>query len=128
MNKPSGGDGIPVEIFQKLKDDAVKLNMPANLENSAVATGLEKVNFQSTPKKGNAKQCSNYHTIALISHASKVVLKILQGRLQQYVNCGLPDVQTKFRKGRGTRDQIANIYWIIKKTREFQENISFCLY
>ena len=83
--------------------------MPANLKNSAVATGLEKVNFIPIPKKGNAKECSNYHTIALISHASKVMLKILQARLQQYVNRELPDVQAGFRKGRGTRDQIANI-------------------
>ena len=100
--------------------------MPANLENSAVATGLEKVRFHSNPKKGNAKECSNYHTIALISHASKVLLKILQARLQQYMNRELPDVQAGFRKGRGTRDQIANIRWIIKKAREFQKNIYFC--
>ena len=78
------------------------------------------------PKKGNAKECSNYHTIALISHASKVMLKILQARLQQYVNHELPDIQAGFRKGRGTRDQIANICWIIKKVREFQKNIYFC--
>ena len=83
--------------------------MPANLENSAVVTGLEKVSFHSNSKKGNAKECSNYHTIALISHASKVMLKILQARLQQYVNRELPDVQAGFRKVRGTRDQIANI-------------------
>ena len=89
--------------------------MPANLENSAMATGLEKVSFIPIPKKGNAKECSNYHTIALISHASTVMLKILQARLQQYVNCELPDVQAGFRKGRGTRDQIANIRWIMKK-------------
>ena len=95
--------------------------MPAHLENSAVATGLEKVNFHS-----NAKECSNYHTIALISHAGKVMLKILQARLQQYVNCELPDVQAGFRKDRGTRDQIANIRWIIEKAREFQKNIYFC--
>ena len=82
--------------------------------------------FIPVPKKGNAKECSNYHTIALISHASKVVLKILQARLQQYVNRELPDVQAGFRKGRGTRDQIANIRWIIEKAREFQKNISFC--
>ena len=100
--------------------------MPANLENSAVATGLEKVSFHSNPKKGNAKGCSNYHTIALVSHASKVMLKILQARLQQYVNRELPDVQAGFRKGRRTRDQIANIHWIIKKAREFQKNIYFC--
>ena len=87
--------------------------MPANLENSAEATGLEKVSFHSSPKEGNAKECSNYHTIALISHASKVMLKILQARLQQYMNCEIPDVQAGFRKSRGTRDQIANICWII---------------
>ena len=89
--------------------------MPANLENSAVATGLEKIIFTPIPKKGNAKECSNYRTIALISHVSKVILKILQARLQQYMNCELPDVQAGFRKGRGTTDQIANIRWIIKK-------------
>ena len=100
--------------------------MPENLENSAVATGLEKVIFIQIPKKGNAKECSNYRTIALISHASKIMLKILQARLQQYMNCELPDVQAGFRKGRGTRDQIANIHWIIKKAREFQNNIYFC--
>ena len=100
--------------------------MPARLENSAVATGLEKVSFHSNPKKGNAKECSNYCTISLISHASKVILKILQGRLQQYVKRELADVQAGSRKGRGTRDQIANIRWIIKKAREFQKNICFC--
>ena len=100
--------------------------MPANLENSAMATGLEKVSFIPIPKKGNAKECSNYHTIALISHASKVMLKILQARLQQYMNRELPDVQAGFRKGRGTRDQIANIRWIMGKAREFQKNIYFC--
>ena len=101
--------------------------MPANLENSAVATGLEKVSFHSNHKKGNAKECSDYHTIALISHASKVMLKILQARLQQYVNRELLDVQAGFRKGRGTRDQIANICWIMEKAREFQKNM-FLLY
>ena len=101
--------------------------MPANLENSAVATGLEKATvFIPIPKKGNAKECSNYRTIALISHDSKVMLKILQARLQQYVNHELPDVQAGFRKGRGTRDQIANIRWIMEKAREFQKNIYFC--
>ena len=100
--------------------------MPANLENSAVATGLEKSVFIPIPKKGSAKECSNYRTIALISHASKVMLKILQARLPQYVNCELPDVQAGFRKGRGTRDQIANICSIIEKAREFQKNIYFC--
>ena len=93
--------------------------MPANLENTAVATGLEKVSFIPIPKKDNAKECSNYRTIALISHASKVMLKILQDRLQQYVNHELPDVQAGFRTGRGTRDQIANICWIMEKAREF---------
>ena len=100
--------------------------MPANLENSAVATGLEKFAFFPIPKKGNAKERSNYHTIALISHTSKVMLKILQARFQQYVNCDLPDVQDGFRKGRGTRNQIANICLIIEKAREFQKNIYFC--
>ena len=99
--------------------------MSANLENLAVVTGLEKVVFIPIHKKGNAKECSNYHTIALISHASKVMLKILQARLQQYMNRELPDVQDGFRKGRGTRDQIANIRWIIKKARNFQKNIYF---
>ena len=102
------------------------LDMPANLENSAVATGLEKVSFIPIPKKGNAKECSKYCTVALISHTSKVMLKILQARLQQYVNYELPEVQAGYRKGRGTRDQIANICWIIKKAREFHENIYFC--
>ena len=100
--------------------------MPANLENSGVATGLEKVSFHSNPKERQCKECSNYCTIALISHASKVMLKILQARLQQYVNRELSDVQAAFRKGRGTRDQIANICWIIEKAREFQKNIYFC--
>ena len=100
--------------------------MPANLENSAVSTGWERSVFIPIPKKGNAKECSNYHTIALISHTSKVMLKILQARLQQYVNHELPDVQAGFRKGRETRDQIANIHWIIEKAREFQKTIYFC--
>ena len=100
--------------------------MPANLENSAVATGLEKVSFHSNPKERQCQEYSNYHTIALISHASKVMLKILQASLQQYVNRELPNVQAGFRKGRGTRDQIANIHWIIEKGREFQKNIYFC--
>ena len=92
--------------------------MPANLENSAVATGLEKVSFHSNPKERQCQECSNYCTIAVISHASKVMLKILQARLQQHVNHELPGGQAGFRKGRGTRDQIANIRWIIKKSRE----------
>ena len=103
--------------------------MPANLENSPVATGLEKISFHLILKKSNIKEYSNkciHRTVALISHASKVMLKILQARLQQYMNHKLPDVPTGFRKGRGTRDQIANILWIIKKAREFQKNIYFC--
>ena len=91
-----------------------------------MATGLEKVSFHSNPKERQSQKCLNYSTIALISHASKVMLKILQARLQQYVNCELPDVQAEFRKGRGTTDQIVNIHWIIKKAREFQKNIYFC--
>ena len=101
--------------------------MPASLENSAVATGLVRSVFIPVPKKGNAKECSNYHTIALISHASKVMLKILQAMLQQYMNCELPDVQARFRKGRGTRDQIAKICWVTEKEREFQKHL-FLLY
>ena len=96
------------------------------MENSAVATGLKKVRLIPIPKKGNAKECSNYGTIARISQASKVMLKILQSRLQEYVNSELPDVQAGFRKGRGIRDQIANICWITEKAREFQKNIYFC--
>ena len=130
MSKVSGGNGIPVELFQILKDDAVKMlhsicqqiwktqQWPQDWKGSV---------FIPIPKKGNAKECSNYHTTAFISHASKVMLKILQARLQQYVNCELPDVQAGFRKGRGTRDQIANICWIIRKAREFQKNM-FLLY
>ena len=98
----------------------------SSLENSAAATGLEKVSFIPVPKKGNPRECSNCHTIALISHSSKVMLKILQAKLQQYMNRELPDVQAGFRKGRGTRDQIANILWIIEKARVFQKNIYFC--
>ena len=101
--------------------------MPANLENSAVATGLEKISFHSNPKKGNAQESSNYCTTALISHASKVILKILQARLQQYVNHELPDVQTGFRKGKGTRDQVANICWIIEKESSRKTFISALL-
>ena len=103
--------------------------MPANLENSAVATGMEKVSFHSNPKQRQCQDCSNYRTIALISHASKVMLKILQARLQQYVNHELPGVQAGFRKGRGTRNQTANICWIMEKARRFQKkkkNIYFC--
>ena len=116
MNKASGGDGIPVELFQILKDDAVKVLHP--ICNPICKTqqwprDWKRSVFTPIPKKGNPKECSNYHTIALISHASKVMLKTLQARLQQYVNRELPDVQAGFRKGRGTRDNIAIIYWII---------------
>ena len=118
-NKASGGDGIPVELLQILKDDAVKVphqyaNKSGKLS-SGHRTGNGQFSFQS--QRGNSKECSNYCTIALISHPSKVMLKIPQARLQQYVNCELPDVQAEFRKGRGTRDQIANIRRIIKKAR-----------
>ena len=99
--------------------------MSTNLENSAVATGLEKISFHSNPKERQCKQCSNYRTIALISHASKVMLKILQARLQQYENCELPDVQAGFRKGRGTRDQVANIGWIIEKARVPEKHLLY---
>ena len=102
--------------------------MLANLENAAVATGLEKVSFQPNPKEGNVKECSNYCTIALISHASKVMLKILQARLQHYVNCELLDVQVRFRKGRGTGDQIADICWIIQKSKRVPEKHLLLLY
>ena len=103
--------------------ESAALNTPANLENSAVATGLEKVSFHSNPKERQCQRMFKYH---IISHANKVMLKILQARLQQYVNCELPDVQAGFRKGRGIRDQIANIHWIIGKARQFQKNIYFC--
>ena len=103
------------DVFEIACCESAAVNLPANLEKSAVATGLEKVSFHSNPKESNAKECSNYCTMALISHTSKVMLKILQVRLQQYVNCELPDVQAGFRKGRGTRDQIANICWIMEK-------------
>ena len=100
--------------------------MPANLENSAMATGLEKISFHSNPKETNVKECSNYHTTVLISHASKVILKTLQARIQQYINHELPDIQAGFTKGRGARYQIANIRWIIENARQFQKNIYFC--
>ena len=128
-NKVSGGDGIPVDLFQILKDDAVKVlhsiyqqmwktqQWPQDWKRSV---------FIPIIKKGNVKEYSNYFTIALISHASKVTFKILQARLQQYVNCELPDVQAAFRKGRATRDPIASNHWIIKKARELQKNIYFC--
>ena len=125
MNKASGGDGIPVELFQILKDDAVT-HYASKYGKLSSAQRTGKGVFLSIPKKGNAKECSNYCTVALISHASKVMLKILQGRLQQYMNCELPDVQAGFRKVRGTRDQIASVLWIMEKAREFQKNIYFC--
>ena len=128
-NKASGGDGIPVELFQILKDYAVKVLHSIWQQIWKTQQWLQdwkRSVFIPIPKKGNAKGCSNYCTIALISHASKEMLKILQARLQQFVSHELPDVQAGFRKGRGTRDQIANILWIIKKAREFQKNIYFC--
>ena len=130
-NKASGGDGIPVELFQILKDDAVKVlhsicqqiwktqQWPQDWKRSVCIP---------IPKKGNAKECSNHRTIALISHPSKVMLKIPQARFQQYMNRKLPDVQAAFRKGRGTRDQIANICWIIKKSKRVPEKHLFLLY
>ena len=129
MKKASRGNGIPVELFQILKGDAVKVlhsicqqiwktqQWPQDWKRSV---------FIPIPKKGNTKECTNYHTIAFISHASKIMLKILQTKLQQYVNHELPDVQAGFIKGRGTRDPIANIHWIVEKGREFQKNIYFC--
>ena len=129
ISKATGGDVIPVELFQILKDNAVKVlhslcqqiwktqQWPQDWKRSV---------FILIPKKGNAEEYSNYHTIALISHASKIMLKIFQARLQQYMNHELPDVQAGFRRGRGTRDQIANIRWIIEKAREFHKNIYFC--
>ena len=129
MNKARRGDAIPVELFQMLKDDAVKVRHSICQQiwkTQQWPRDWKRSVFIPIPKKGNAKECSNYHTIALISQASKVMLKILQARLQQYVNRELPDVQAGFRKGRGTRGQIANICWIIKKAGEFQKNIYFC--
>ena len=129
MNKASEGNGITVELFQILNDDAVKVlhsicqqiwktqQRPQDWKGSV---------FISIPKKGNVKECSSYCTIALISHASNVMLKILQIGLQQYMNWEIPDAQAGFRKGRGARNQIANICWIIEKAREFQKNIYFC--
>ena len=129
MSKATEGDRISAQLFKILKADAVKMlhsicqqiwktqQRPQDWKRSV---------FIPIPKKGNAKECSNYCTIALISYASKEMLKILQARLQQYVNCELPDVQAGFRKGRGTKDQIANIRWIIERAREFQKNIYFC--
>ena len=126
MNKASGGDGFPVELFQNLKDDAVKvlhLICQQIWKTQQWPQDWRRSVFIPVPKEDNDKEYSKYHTIAVISHASKVMLKILQARLQQYMNCELPDVQTGFRKGRGTRDQIVNICNIMEKTREFQKNI-----
>ena len=128
MSKASGGDGIPVELFQILKDDAVKVlhTICQQIWKTQLwPQDWKRSVFIPIPKKNSAKECSNYHTIALISHASKEMPKILQIRLQQYVNCELSDVQAGFRKGRGTRGQIANIHWIIEKAR-VPENIYFC--
>ena len=128
MNKARGGDGIPVKLFQILNDDAMKVlhSILQQIWNTQQWPQDWKMSvFIPIPKKGNAKECSNYHTISLISHTSKVMLKILQARLQQYVNRELPDVQAGFQKGRETRDQIANIHWIIEKARESQKNIYF---
>ena len=130
MNKASRGDGIPVELFQILKDDTVKVlylicqqiwkmqQWPKDWKRSVIIP---------IPKKGNAKECSNYHTTVLISHASKVMLKILQAGLQQYINWELPDIQTGCRKGRGTREEIANICWIIKQGNSRKTSISASL-
>ena len=129
MNKASGSDGIPFELFHILKDDGVKVlhSICQQIWKTREWTqDWKRSVFIPIPKKGNAKECSKYHTVVLISHASKVMLKILQARLQQYVNHALPDVQADFSKGRGTRDQIANILWIIEKATEFQKNIYFC--
>ena len=128
-NKASGDDGIPVELFQILKDDAVKVlhSICQHIwESQQWPQDWKRSVFIPIPKKGNAKECSNYHTIAFISHASKVMLKILQASLQQYENRELPDFQAGFRKGKGTRDQIVNICCVIEKAREFQKNIYFC--
>ena len=128
MNKASGGVGIPVELFQILKDDAVKVlhSICQEIWKTQQRPQDWKSQFSFQSQRKNTKECSNYRTLALISHASKVMLKIIQARLQQHVNCKLPDVQAGFRKGRGTREQIANIWWIIKRAREFQKNIFFC--
>ena len=130
MNTASRGDGIPVELFQILKDDAVKVLHSICQQiwkTQQWPQGWKRSVFIPIPKKGNVKECSNYRTIALIWHASRVMLKILQAKLQQYMNRELPDVQAGFRKCRGTRDQSANIHWIIGKAKEFQKNIYFSL-
>ena len=127
-NKASGGDGIPVELFRILRDDAVKVLHSTCQQIWKTQQWLQdwkRSVFIPIPKKGNAKECSEYCTISLNSHASKLMLKILQARLQQYVNYEPPEVQAGFRKGSGTRDQIANICWIMEKAKEFQKNIYF---
>ena len=131
MNKASGGDGIPIDLFQIPEDDAVKVLHSICQQiwkAQQLPQGWRRSAFIPIPNKGNARECSSYHTIALISHSSKVMLKLFQARLQQYMNCELPDIQAGFRKGRGTRDQIANICLIIKKAREFQKKHLFLLY
>ena len=130
MNKASGGDGVPIELFQILRDDTVNVLhsiCPQIWKTQQWPQDWKRSVFIPIPKKSNAKECSNYHTIALISHTSKAKLKILQARLQQYVNHELPDIQASFRKDRGTRGQIANIRWIMEKAKEFQKNISALL-
>ena len=131
MHKASGGDGIPVELFQILKDDDVKVlhSICQHIwETQQWPQDWKRSVFIPIPKKGIAKECSNYHTITLISRASKVMFKILQARLQQYVNCELPDVEAGFRKDRGVRDKIANICWIIKKSKRVPEKHLLLLY
>ena len=131
MGKASGGNGIPAELFEILKGDAVKVlhsKCQQIWKTQQWPQDWKRSVFITIPKNGNAKECSNYHTVALISHASKVMLKIHQAKLQQYMNQELPDVQAGFRKGRGTRDQIANISWVIEKAREFQKCICFIEY
>ena len=130
MNKASGGDGIPAELFQILKDDAVKVLHSICQQiwkTHQWPQGWKMSVFIAIQKKGSAKECSNYYTIALISHASKVMLKILQARLQWYLSCELPDIPAGFRESRRTRDQIANIHWIIKKAREYQKTSASAL-
>ena len=129
MKKATGGDGSPTELFQILKGDAIKVLDSICLQiwkTQQWPKDWKRSVFVPILKKGNVKECSNYHEVALISHSSKIMLKILQARFQQYMNHELPDVRAGFRKGRGTRDQIAIIHWIIKKARAFQKNIYFC--
>ena len=131
MNKASGSDEIPSELFQILEDDAVKVLHSLGQQiwkTQQWPQDWKRSVFIPIPKEGNVKECSNYRTIALISHTSKVMLKILQARLQQYMNCEIPDVQDGLRKGRGSRDQISNICWIMEKAREFQKKHLFLLY